>query len=110
MSRDNDIKEDRRVFERFRVNLPVSLIDLDAAKESTVQTRDVSAKGLGVVGKEGLSIGDRLELRLNIDDGKEPFFTKGCVVWSLQEETGNYRSGILLDKTELMGMSRIFKS
>jgi len=110
MSQDNYIKEDRRIFERFKVTLPVNLVDLDAAKESTVETCDVSAKGIGVVGKDCLRVGNRLELWLNIDDGNGAFYTKGSVVWSLQQETGKYRSGILLNKAELMGMSRIFRS
>lgn len=110
MSQNNHIKEERRVFERFAVTLPANLIDLDTAKESAVEACDVSAKGVGVVGKDCLRTGDRLELWLNIDDGREAFYTKGCVAWSMQQEPGKYRSGILLDKAELMGMSRIFRS
>lgn len=110
MSQDNQVKEDTRVFERFAVTLPVNLVDLDSGKESAVETCDVSAKGVGVVSKDYLTPGDRLELLLNIKDGREPFYTKGCVMCSLQQEAGRYRSGILLEKTELMAMSRIFSS
>ncbi len=110
MNRFNQFQEDRRIFERFTATLPVNLIDLDAGKESQGETYDVSAKGLGVVSNEYLKPGNRLELWLNIKDGREPFYTKGSVMWSAQEETGRYRTGILLEKAELMGMARIFRS
>ncbi|MDP3731726.1 MAG: PilZ domain-containing protein [Candidatus Omnitrophota bacterium] len=102
--------EDRRVFERFAVTLPVNLVDLDAGGELAADTCDVSAKGIGVVSKEYLRLGNRLELWLKIGDGREPLYTMGSVMWSAQQETGEYRSGILLEKAELMGMSRIFRS
>lgn len=110
MNQNNQFQEDRRIFERFTATLPVNLIDLDAGKESQGQTCDVSAKGVGVVGEEYLKPGDRLELWLKIDDGKGPLYTKGSVMWSEQQETGKYRSGILLERAELMGMARIFRS
>ena len=110
MNQNNQFKEDRRVFERLAVTLPVNLMDLDSGKELNAETCDVSAKGIGVVSRDYLKPGDRLKLLLNIKDGREPFFTNGCVMWSLQQETGNYRSGILFERAELMGMSRIFSS
>ncbi len=110
MSLDNNFKEDRRIFERLAVTIPVDMTDLDAVKESVAQTCDVSAKGVGLITKDCLNPGNRVELLLNIDDGKEPFYTKGCVMWSSEHEAGRYRSGILFDKPELMGLSRIFRS
>jgi len=110
MNQVNQFQEDRRVFERLTATLPVSFIDLDAGKESQGETCDVSAKGLGVVSNEYLKPGNRLELWLNIKDGREPFYTKGSVMWSAQQETGRYRAGILLERAELMGMARIFRA
>ena len=110
MSQNNQVKEDRRVFERFPVALPVNLIDLDAGKELDANTCDVSAKGVGIVSQEYLQPGNRLELWLNIKDGREPFYTKGTVMWAGQQEAGKYRAGISLERAELMGMARIFRS
>ncbi len=100
---------DRRVFERFAATVPVNLIDLDAGGELVADTCDVSAKGIGVVSKECLRLGNRLELWLKIKDGGEPLYTRGSVIWSAQQETGEYRGGICLEKAELMGLSRIFR-
>jgi len=110
MSQDNQVKEDRRVFERFPVALLVNLMDLDAGKELDANTCDISAKGVGIVSQEYLKPGNRLELWLNIKDGREPFYTKGTVMWARQQEADKYRAGISLERAELMGMSRIFRS
>ncbi len=110
MNQNNQFQEDRRVFERFTTILPVNLIDLDAGEELQAQTFNVSAKGVGVISKKCLKPGNRMELWLKINDGREPFYTKGSVMWSQQQETGRYRSGILLERAELMGMARIFRS
>jgi hypothetical protein len=110
MGQDNPIKEDRRVFERFPAAMPVNVIDFDTGKEFEAGTCDVSAKGLGLICKEPLTPGNRLELWLKINDGRDPFYTRGCVMWSRQQETGEYKTGVLLEKAELMGLSRIFRS
>jgi len=110
MPQVNQVKEDRRVFERFTAILPVNLMDLDAGKELDANTCDISAKGVGIVSQEYLTPGNRLELWLNIEDGRDPFYTKGTVMWARQEEAGKYKAGISLEKAELMGMARIFRS
>ncbi len=106
----NQFQDDRRVFERFPVSLPVDLVDLDFEKELEAVACDVSAKGVGVISKESLMLGNRLELKLAINDGGDPFYTRGSVMWSMEEATGGYRSGIALDKPELMAMARILRS
>ncbi len=110
MFQNNQVKEDRRVFERFPVALPVNLLDLDSGKELDANTCNISAKGIGIVSQEHLQPGNRLELWLNIKDGREPFYTKGTVMWSGEQEAGKYRAGISLERAELMGMARIFRS
>lgn len=110
MDENRQVREDRRVFERFSVVMPANLIDFDAGKELLATTCDVSAKGVGVVSDERLMPGNRLELWLRINDGREPLYTRGTVMWSGQQEGGSYKSGVLLDKAELMGLSRILRS
>lgn len=110
MKQENNFKEDRRIFERFAVTLPAKMIDLDAGNERVIETCDVSAKGIGAISKDYLKVGNRLKVWINVNDGREPFYTDGWVMWSGQQGTGKYRSGILLEKAELMGMSRIFRS
>jgi len=99
---------ERRVFERIPVNLPVRLIDVDSNRELEATACDVSAKGLGIVGNVYLESGNRVELWLNMVDKNEPFYSRGTVVWSGPQETGEYRGGISLEKAEFMGLHRIF--
>lgn len=102
---------DRRIFERIPISLPVRLLDLENNQEIEAKTRDVSAKGLGILSGEYLNSGDRLELWLNMPDKREAFYSRGKVIWASHQETGRYgyRIGICLEKAELMGLSRIFR-
>ena len=99
---------ERRVFERIPIKLPVRLIDVDNNRELEATACDASAKGLGIVGNVYLESGNRVELWLNMADKKEPFYSRGTVVWSGPQETGEYRGGISLEKAEFMGLHRIF--
>lgn len=100
-------KMNQRIFERIPVNLLVKLIDLDRNKEIEANTFNVSAKGLGIVSTETLNPGDALEIWLKISDKREPFYTRGTVVWTKPQEPGGYKAGIFLEKVEFMGMSQV---
>jgi len=110
MFQDERSKDDHRIFERFPAVMPVSLYNVDAGKELNAITCNVSAKGIGVVCEEHLNPGDRLDLWLKINDGRDPFHTKGDIIWSNRQESGGYRAGISFERTELMGMARILRS
>ena len=104
-----NLQNDRRIFERIPIALPLTLINLKTGRELKAHTCDVSAKGLGILSNEYLTPWDRLELWLKMPDKKRPFYTRGSVIWTNSQKTGKYRSGICLEKAEFMGLSRIFK-
>ena len=100
---------DRRIFERISASIPLRVIDSSSNKEAEAVAFDVSAKGLGIVSREPLSLGDDLELWLKMPDKKAPFYTRGAVAWTKLDNKGKCRAGISLEKAELMGISRIFR-
>ena len=110
MKQNQDLNKDRRVFERIPVCRAVRLLDVYTSSDMDTTTCDLSAKGLGIVSKEYLEPNDRLEIWLDMPDRKEPFYTRGKVVWSRWQDTGKYRVGICLEKAEFMGMSRVFRN
>ncbi|RJO63444.1 MAG: PilZ domain-containing protein [Candidatus Omnitrophota bacterium] len=101
--------EDRRIFARFPMELPLRFLDPDMNKEGYGQTQDISAKGISMVTHDELSPSSSVELWLNIPDRGEPLYTRGEVVWSQRSEPNKYRCGINLDKADLMGMSRALR-
>ena len=109
MKQSEEIKQDRRVFQRVSIDMPVTLLDLNTNKELEAIACDVSAKGLSIVNKNPLKSGDALELWLKFPDKRLPFYTRGTVVWTQLQGSGGYRTGICLEKAEFMGMSRIFR-
>jgi hypothetical protein len=101
---------DRRIFERFQVDFPASFLDVNDGSEGSAQVTDVSAKGIGitVTGNKEISPRSSLEMWLRIPDKGEPLYTRGQVVWS-RVENGEYKSGVNLEKADLMGLSRVLR-
>jgi len=101
--------DDHRIFERFQRNLPARFIDIDSGREGSAQTLDASARGLGLTTNYELKPHAALEIWLDISGSKEPFYTRGEVVWSRPEGSQGYRAGIELEKADLMGISRLLR-
>ncbi len=100
--------EDKRIFERLAVNLPVRFLDVSSNKEGVGKTEDISAKGLGFYTDEPLLPMTPLEMWVDLPDKGESLYTRGEVVWS--RLSGNkYRAGINLERADLMGMSRLLR-
>lgn len=102
--------DDRRVFQRFNIRFPVKLLDLNSGQEVIAETSDISAKGMGVWSKDEIPQNTPLEAWLKIPDRGEPLYTRGNVVWSRPEGSGECRLGIDLERADLMGLSRILRA
>ena len=105
----NDMN-DHRIFERFPVNIPARYLNPDTGKEGLANTYDVSAKGLGLAASEELKLYTALEIWLEMKDNGGPLYTRGEVVWVKMVNANNYKLGVELEKADLMGISRVFKS
>lgn len=106
---DENNYSDRRIFERLPIKLSLKYLDLRSNRENTVETQDISAKGLGLVTNEELKPFTPLEIWLNMPDRGEPLYTRGEVVWSSRVTPGQFRAGVRLEKAELMGLSRALR-
>jgi c-di-GMP-binding flagellar brake protein YcgR len=102
--------EDRRIFGRFPAKLLMRFFNPADNQESSAETSDVSAKGIGLVLNEELRPHTHLEMWLRVPDKGEPLYTRGEVVWSKEAEAGQFKTGIELEKADLMGMSRVLRS
>ena len=105
-----DDMDDRRIFERFSVNLTARYLDLDSGQEGQARIQDLSAKGLRLQISQELKPHTALEVWLQMKDSAEPLYARGQVVWSKMIHTNEYRLGVELEKADLMGISRVFKS
>ena len=101
---------DHRIFERFKKQFPARFIGLNDGKEGTAQTFDVSAKGLGLLTRQELKTRATLEIWLDVPNSTEPLYTRGQVVWSRLGGKESYRTGIELEKADLMGISRLLRA
>ena len=68
---------ERRIFERFQVDLPVKFSYLDNAKEGRGRIVNISAGGGGmIVTEEKLLPATRLDMWLEIPDSREALYAK----------------------------------
>jgi len=102
--------QDRRIFARFPVRLPLRFIDVGGNKEGEAETQDISAKGIGLVTNAELSPRTPLKMWLQLPDRGEPLYTRGEVVWSRALEPNKYQVGVELEKADLMGMARVLRA
>lgn len=102
--------DDRRIFERLSVRLPLRFINPGENKEGKAVTRDISAKGIGMVLNEELAPFTPLEVWLNVPDKGEPIYARGEVVWSKKAGADKYMAGVDLQKADLMGVSRVLRT
>lgn len=106
---DKTIKEDRRIFERIPVQIPLRFLELYSNKEGTALTYNISAKGIGLLTQEELLPHASLELWLDIPGQTEPFYTRADVVWSKRINPDTYKVGLNLERADLMGLSRALR-
>lgn len=100
---------DKRVFERFSVQLPLRCLNLDSSREFTAQTSDISANGIGLTTEERLSRQSPVEMWLSIPDKGHPLYARAKVIWSSMIEPNKYRAGMRLERANLMGLSRVLR-
>lgn len=99
--------DDRRLFYRFPVCLPLQYTNLAINKTSQAITRNISANGIGIVTGEALHPSTPLDIHLSVPDNGQPLHTKGNVVWMKEISPNKYMIGISLCRVELMAVSRI---
>ena len=104
----NNNSADRRIFARISAALPIRFLTSGSDNECQGQTIDVSANGIGILSKERLSPRTLLEMWLQLPDNRGPFYTRGEVIWSRSSaDAVECRSGVRLDRAELMGLAPV---
>lgn len=102
--------EDKRIFQRMTAKLNVKYLDLESSREGEARTCDISAKGIGLVSGSELKARVPLEMWLKVPNRDEPLYTRGEVVWSKEVSPTEYRSGINLERADLLGLSRALRT
>jgi hypothetical protein len=100
--------EDRRIFERFQLELPLSY-SLPASQEKFyLHSHDISAQGLGVISDSELPCGAELNMSIRIPTLKKELPAQGKVTWS-KRSGASFRAGLVLKKSKLMEISAILR-
>jgi c-di-GMP-binding flagellar brake protein YcgR len=102
--------DERRMFKRFSVEIPVKFLVIEENKEGTGKIVDISASGVGlVITLERIQPFSHLEMWLEMPENNEPFHISGQVVWLRQVQPHVHRIGVQFDKVDFMGMSKVLR-
>jgi PilZ domain len=100
--------EDKRIFERFELELPLNYSRIDCGGKGLIHTHDISAKGMGVISDNALVPGAVLSILIKVPNLDQELSSQGKVIWS--RKSGNsFRAGISLNRTELMEISTVLR-
>jgi len=100
---------DKRIFRRFEAVFPVRILDEIDSREGRGRTADISAKGVGIMIGVQLKVRTPLELWIEPPDEMDPLYTRGEVAWSMPTGVNEYRTGVNLEKADLLGLSRLLR-
>ncbi len=99
---------DKRIFARIPIRFPVRFLASGSNRESTGQSVDISADGVGMTSAEKLSPQTSLEMWLELPENRGSFYTRGEVMWaSSLPDTTQRRVGIHLEKAQLMELAPV---
>lgn len=100
--------QDRRVFVRMNLKIPLKFLGPRDPAEKEAETVDISATGIGFITREKLSPKEKLEMRLYIPDGHQPVYLIGEVVWSEDlPDKSQQQVGVELNKERFLDLGRV---
>jgi len=99
---------DRRIFERFKITIPLVCVPQASGDHAEVNAFDISAQGLGLVSDMDLIPGAEMDLTLRIPALNKEFPAHGTVIWT-RKFYAKFRSGIQLDPSCVMGISTVLR-
>ncbi|MFA5361752.1 MAG: PilZ domain-containing protein [Candidatus Omnitrophota bacterium] len=100
---------DERIFERVPAKLTIRYRNLQSKEWGLLQTRDISAKGIGLVSKDRIPHNTPLELWLPVPGRGESVYSQGKIVWSKTIWFSEYHAGIKLNRPDLVGLLPILR-
>lgn len=99
--------DDRRLFARIDVKIPLRFLVEKSDIEKKGETVDISANGVGFITNETVPPDTELEFWLDIPDHHQPLHLCGRVVWTkVVKENQHLHVGVCLENQEFIGLAR----
>jgi hypothetical protein len=105
---DQPRAEERRLFERFPVEYGMRFKDVKTDISGEGTTRDVCADGLGFISYAQPVPQSKVEMHIDVPDGRKPLQLLGKVVWVKETQPSVYRGGVTFESVDFMDLARIF--
>ena len=100
---------ERRIFDRFHARFPAKFKDTRGDFGTDVFLRDASAAGANILSKDRMFFNDRVDLEVELPDGRDPLVLSGRVMWSRPANASFWDVGLQFDEVNFMKMHRLFK-
>ena len=100
--------ENRRMFARINVDLPIEFLNPLNGKKCEAKTVDISANGIGFITKESLPCNVLLQMWLVVPGQQKPIHVLGKIVWSKDlADSIQKRVGVHLNREKLVDLREV---
>lgn len=104
------LEQERRQSVRYEVKFFARVVHGLTGEEMATTSRDISAKGVGLIVDRPLMLGEIVDITLVMPDNSEQFETRGMVIWVQVQEQKYYRAGIEITDRELRPIPMVLRS
>lgn len=95
----------RRIFQRFEVDAEATL-EFDNGTKRLFLLRDISNGGAGIVSTSPLNVNEQAKFEAHIPFFfKEPFYSRGRVVWCKERQPGVWYAGLEFDRESRINLN-----
>jgi hypothetical protein len=101
---EDEIKEERRIFERYPVSIAVSARRKFSSKRIHLIAKDISEYGMGAISSVDLDVDETIDI--DLITGKYMFYFVGKLIWKEKLENG-YEYGIQLTHFDVATKSSV---
>jgi len=101
---------EKRLYQRYPVEIPVSFFDPNLKRDVQAQTCDISIEGICLVTEYKLAPGSYLDISLKILNGSRKVLHKARVIWVGILHGDIYRVGFKLEEEKIDPISIALKS
>jgi hypothetical protein len=105
----SEIREDRRIFERFPARFPVRFRHLPQDYGINVFLRNASAQGVHITSRSRLYIHDSISLEIKLPDNSQPLVLNAQAVWIRPQYPMVWDVGLEFHKIDLMLIQRMYR-
>lgn len=101
---------EKRKFARFLISIPLKYVKMSIRELTGIAVNDISAQGISLITSEELLINAPLNICLVIPDNGEEVALDAEVLWTKNNGSGYYRSGLIFKDNQIKPIPLVLRT